>query len=51
MELETCVLLELFVIFAVAVIVLDGGSLGSEATGGQVAAPIGRAVLEAALGA
>ncbi len=35
---------------AVAVIVLDGGSLGSEATGGQVAAPIARAVLEAALG-
>jgi peptidoglycan glycosyltransferase len=34
---------------AVAVIVLDGGSLGSEATGGQVAAPIARAVLEAAL--
>ena len=29
---------------AVAVIVLDGGSLGSEATGGQVAAPIARAV-------
>ena len=36
---------------AVAVIVLDGGSLGSEATGGQVAAPIARAILEAALGA
>ena len=35
---------------AVAVIVLDGGSLGSEATGGQVAAPIARAVLQAALG-
>ena len=35
---------------AVAVIVLDGGSLGSEATGGQLAAPIARAVLEAALG-
>jgi len=35
---------------AVAVIVLDGGSLGSEATGGQVAAPIARAVVEAALG-
>jgi peptidoglycan glycosyltransferase len=34
---------------AVAVIVLDGGSLGSEATGGQVAAPIARAVMEAAL--
>jgi penicillin-binding protein A len=36
---------------AVAVIVLDGGSLGSEATGGQVAAPIARAVLEAGLAA
>ena len=36
---------------AVAVIVLDGGSLSSEATGGQVAAPIARAVLEAGLGA
>lgn len=35
---------------AVAVIVLDGGSLGDEATGGQVAAPIARAVIEAALG-
>lgn len=35
---------------AVAVIVLDGGSLGSDATGGQVAAPIARAVMEAALG-
>jgi peptidoglycan glycosyltransferase len=34
---------------AIAVIVLDGGNLGSEATGGQVAAPIARAVLEAAL--
>ena len=34
---------------AVAVVVLDGGSLGSEATGGQVAAPIARAVMEAAL--
>ncbi len=33
---------------AVAVVVVDGGSLGSEATGGQVAAPIARAVLEAA---
>ena len=31
---------------AVAVIVLDGGSLGSEATGGQVAAPIAKQVLE-----
>jgi penicillin-binding protein A len=35
---------------AVAVVVLDGGNLGSEATGGQVAAPIARAVMEAALG-
>jgi peptidoglycan glycosyltransferase len=35
---------------AVAVIVLDGGSLGSDATGGRVAAPIARAVMEAALG-
>jgi peptidoglycan glycosyltransferase len=34
---------------AVAVVVLNGGSLGSEATGGQVAAPIARAVIEAAL--
>jgi len=34
----------------VAVVVLDGGSLGSEATGGHVAAPIAKAVLEAALG-
>ncbi len=37
-------------VVAVAVIVLDGGSLGSDATGGQVAAPIARAVIEAALG-
>ncbi|HEX6332056.1 MAG TPA: penicillin-binding protein 2 [Actinomycetota bacterium] len=35
---------------AVAVIVLNGGNLGDEATGGQVAAPIARAVIEAALG-
>jgi peptidoglycan glycosyltransferase len=34
---------------AVAVIVLDGGSLGSEATGGVLAAPIAKAVMEAAL--
>lgn len=34
---------------AVAVIVLDGGSLGSEATGGRVAAPIAKAVMEAVL--
>jgi peptidoglycan glycosyltransferase len=35
---------------AVAVIVLDGGSLGSDATGGLVAAPIAKQVLQAALG-
>jgi peptidoglycan glycosyltransferase len=34
---------------AVAVVVLNGGDLGSEATGGRVAAPIAKAVLEAAL--
>ena len=34
---------------AVSVIVLDGGDLGNEATGGQVAAPIVRAVMEAYL--
>ena len=34
---------------AVAVIVLDGGDLGNEATGGQVAAPIARAVIDAYL--
>lgn len=34
---------------AVAVIVENGGSLGSEATGGAVAAPIARAVLKAGL--
>jgi peptidoglycan glycosyltransferase len=33
----------------VAVVVLNGGSLGSEATGGHVAAPIAKAVLETAL--
>ncbi len=33
----------------VAVIVLDGGSLGSDATGGAVAAPIAKRVIEAAL--
>ncbi len=33
----------------VAVVVLDGGSLGSEATGGRVAAPIAKAVMQAAL--
>jgi penicillin-binding protein A len=34
---------------AVAVVVLNGGNLGSEATGGQVAAPIARAILQAGL--
>jgi penicillin-binding protein A len=33
----------------VAVVVLNGGNLGSEATGGQVAAPIAKAVLQAAV--
>jgi peptidoglycan glycosyltransferase len=32
---------------AVAAIVIDGGSLGSEATGGRVAAPIVKQVIEA----
>jgi peptidoglycan glycosyltransferase len=35
---------------AVAVIVENGGSMGNEATGGAVAAPIARAVIQAALG-
>ena len=35
---------------AVAVIVLDGGDLGNEATGGRVAAPIAKQVMEAYLG-
>jgi peptidoglycan glycosyltransferase len=35
---------------AVAVVVEDGGSAGSEATGGRVAAPIGRDVMRAVLG-
>ncbi|HUL85328.1 MAG TPA: penicillin-binding transpeptidase domain-containing protein [Actinomycetota bacterium] len=35
---------------AVAVIVLDGGSLGNEATGGRVAAPVAKQVIEAFLG-
>lgn len=35
---------------AVAVLVEDGGDRGAEATGGSVAAPIGRAVIAAALG-
>jgi hypothetical protein len=30
--------------------VLDGGDLGNEATGGQVAAPIAKQVMEAYLG-
>jgi penicillin-binding protein A len=34
---------------AVAVIVLDGGSLGNEATGGRVAAPIAKQVIQAYL--
>jgi peptidoglycan glycosyltransferase len=34
---------------AVSVIVLDGGSLGNEATGGQVAAPIVQRILDAYL--
>ena len=34
---------------AVAVIVLDGGNLGDEATGGRVAAPIAKQVMEAYL--
>ncbi|MCU1594289.1 MAG: cell elongation-specific peptidoglycan D,D-transpeptidase [Frankiales bacterium] len=35
---------------AVAVLVEDGGSLGSDATGGKVAAPIAREVMKAVLG-
>ncbi len=35
---------------AVAVVVKDGGGLGLSATGGQVSAPIGRAILNAAPG-
>jgi peptidoglycan glycosyltransferase len=35
---------------AVAVLVEDGGGLGSDATGGRVAAPIARQVMEAVLG-
>jgi peptidoglycan glycosyltransferase len=31
------------------VLVEDGGSLGSDATGGKVAAPIAKAVMEAVL--
>lgn len=33
----------------VAVVVLNGGSLGSDATGGRVAAPIAKAIMQAAL--
>jgi peptidoglycan glycosyltransferase len=36
-------------LIAVAVVVLNGGDLGSEATGGAIAAPIARQVLSAAL--
>jgi peptidoglycan glycosyltransferase len=36
-------------VVAVAVLVEDGGSSGSEATGGKVAAPIARSVMEAVL--
>ena len=32
---------------AVGVVVKDGGNLGQNATGGQVSAPIGRAILRA----
>lgn len=35
---------------AVAVVVLNGGDLGSEATGGQLSAPIARALIEEYLG-
>lgn len=35
---------------AVAVVVESGGNMGSEATGGQVAAPIAKAVMEAVMG-
>ena len=34
---------------AVAVLVENGGDIGNEATGGKVAAPIAKAVIEAAL--
>ncbi len=37
-------------VVAVAVLVEDGGSLGSDATGGKVAAPIARDVMRAVLG-
>jgi peptidoglycan glycosyltransferase len=35
---------------AVAVVVLNGGDLGSEATGGQLSAPIAKALIEEYLG-
>lgn len=35
---------------AVAVVLLEGGGAGTEATGGQVAAPVAKKVIEAALG-
>jgi peptidoglycan glycosyltransferase len=35
---------------AVAVVILNGGDLGNEITGGEVSAPIARQVIEAALG-
>jgi penicillin-binding protein A len=34
----------------VAVVIEEGGDLGSEATGGRVAAPVARQVMEAYLG-
>jgi peptidoglycan glycosyltransferase len=37
-------------VVAVAVLVEDGGNLSHEATGGKVAAPIARSVMEAVLG-
>ena len=37
-------------VVAVAVLVEDGGNLGSDATGGKVAAPIAKSVIEAVLG-
>jgi peptidoglycan glycosyltransferase len=36
-------------IIAIAVLVENGGSLGSEATGGRIAAPIAKAIIEEAL--
>jgi peptidoglycan glycosyltransferase len=34
---------------AVAVMILNGGNLGNDATGGEISAPIAKAVMEAAL--